>query len=373
MAGEFSIRYSTGATLYAIRTRASDGSWWDRVGGAFEAAGTSAWADYAITLTEQGVTGWYLGTDPASGDGGYLVLLQAGGSPAGTDAVVGQGELSAMAANVAAILADTGTDGVVVGSIAPGAITAGSIATSAIDADALAADAVTEIQSGLATAAAVAALPSASAIAAAVWASGTRTLTGFGTLVADIWAGITTAALAKFANTNTGETAAVTGSVAKLSQGDADADAITAAVVAGVTSAAQSDSINTDGTTITRRRGDTWSIEITGLGSLADRDKLWFTLKTKPGLADTASTLQITEAGGLLYLNGAVATSSDATLVVDDEDAGDITITVKAVSTRQVEHRDSYYYDVQVLEGTDVDTKTEGRFDVVSDVTEAVS
>lgn len=43
-----------------------------------------------------------------------------------------------------------------VGSVAAGGITASSIATDAIDADALAADAVTEIQSGLATAAALA-------------------------------------------------------------------------------------------------------------------------------------------------------------------------------------------------------------------------
>jgi hypothetical protein len=67
--------------------------------------------------------------------------------------------------NVDAILADTGTDGVVVASINANAITATSIATDAITAakiapDAigaseLAADAVTEIQSGLATAAAL--------------------------------------------------------------------------------------------------------------------------------------------------------------------------------------------------------------------------
>ena len=57
--------------------------------------------------------------------------------------------------DVAAVLADTGTDGVIVASIANGAITAAAIATNAIDADSLAADAVTEIQSGLATAAAL--------------------------------------------------------------------------------------------------------------------------------------------------------------------------------------------------------------------------
>lgn len=44
--------------------------------------------------------------------------------------------------------------------------------------------------SGLATRASVDALPSAADVAAAVWAAGTRTLTGFGTLVADVAAGV---------------------------------------------------------------------------------------------------------------------------------------------------------------------------------------
>ena len=64
-------------------------------------------------------------------------------------------EVAAIKSDTAAILADTGTDGVVVASINAGVITAAAIATNAIDADAIAADAVTEIQVGLATAAAL--------------------------------------------------------------------------------------------------------------------------------------------------------------------------------------------------------------------------
>jgi hypothetical protein len=55
-----------------------------------------------------------------------------------------------------------------------------TIATNAITADALAASATSEIQAGLATSSEVSALPSASANATAVWAAGTRTLTGIG-------------------------------------------------------------------------------------------------------------------------------------------------------------------------------------------------
>lgn len=100
--------------------------------------------------------------------------------------------------------------------LATGAITAAVVATGAIDADAIATDAVTEIQSGLATAAAlttvagyidtevaaikaktdnlppapaaVSDIPSTSAIATAVWANATRSLTTFGTLASDVWA-----------------------------------------------------------------------------------------------------------------------------------------------------------------------------------------
>ena len=61
-------------------------------------------------------------------------------------------KLDTVDTNVDSILADTGTDGVV---LASGAITAAVIATDAIDADSIKADAITEIQNGLATAAAL--------------------------------------------------------------------------------------------------------------------------------------------------------------------------------------------------------------------------
>lgn len=65
-------------------------------------------------------------------------------------------------ADTAAILVDTGTSGVVVASINNGAVTAAAIATDAIDADAIAASAVTEIAAGIS-------VPTAAAIADAVW------------------------------------------------------------------------------------------------------------------------------------------------------------------------------------------------------------
>ena len=79
-------------------------------------------------------------------------------------------QLAAIQAETASILEDTGTDGVVVASIANNAITAAAIAQDAIDADAIKADAVTEIGTG-------------------VWASATRTLTQSAASVAAVLAG----------------------------------------------------------------------------------------------------------------------------------------------------------------------------------------
>ena len=107
---------------------------------------------------------------------------------------------------------------------------------------------------------------------------------------------------------------------------------------------------------ITRRRGDTWSISITGLGSIADRDTLWMTIKKGVGALDAAAVLQITEADGI---------------TVDDEDAGNVTIAVGADTTAGFEPRD-YVYDIQVLRtGGQVQTLAIGTFTVAADVTRA--
>lgn len=72
------------------------------------------------------------------------------------------------AINAGTLKAQLQNDAVDVNVLKDDAITAAKIATDAIDADAVKADA-------------------ASKVATAVWASGTRTLTSFGTLIADIW------------------------------------------------------------------------------------------------------------------------------------------------------------------------------------------
>lgn len=64
----------------------------------------------------------------------------------------------------------------------------------------------------------------------------------------------------------------------------------------------------------TKTRGTTWEIETTlnvDLSGLTVNDELWWTLKSRPGTQeDDESILQISLSGGLLYVNGEVATGS---------------------------------------------------------------
>jgi len=127
------------------------------------------------------------------------------------------------------------------------------------------------------------------------------------------------------------------------------------------------------GSTITGRRGDTLSVSLTGLGSLAGRSKLWFTVKRDDDDIDSESLIQVEETAGLLYFNGGAATAGNATLVVDDEDAGNVTITVVASDMADLGQIDDAKYDLQMLVSTTISTVTSGVFNLELDQTRAVS
>lgn len=121
-------------------------------------------------------------------------------------------------------------------------------------------------------------------------------------------------------------------------------------------------------------RGDTFEASLTGLGSIAARTKLWLTIKRNVGQADTQAIIQITEDDGLLVLNGAeAADDTQGSLTVDDEDAGDVTIVLKAAVTALLAIVPTLYYDIQMLSADGVLTKTSGSVEVTADVTRATS
>lgn len=139
------------------------------------------------------------------------------------------------------------------------------------------------------------------------------------------------------------------------------------------------------GNKITITRGDTYSIPITGLGDLSGRDGLWFTVKMHPSHeTDAQAKIQITEDDGLLRLNGEAADApGDASITIDDEVNGDITLNLSAAMTaalvtsgtfpsRTAVKSWSWRWDVQVRQpGPGVWTPRAGAFVVEEDVTRA--
>ena len=128
------------------------------------------------------------------------------------------------------------------------------------------------------------------------------------------------------------------------------------------------------GDDISVNRGDTISISLTDIGSLANNSKIYFTVKNSESDPDTAAIIMIEKTDGLKYINGAVGTPANGSLVVDDEATGDITITLAAVEAAKLVCG-ADHWDVQILRtvGVPISTLVAGTFIVSSDITRAVT
>jgi len=122
--------------------------------------------------------------------------------------------------------------------------------------------------------------------------------------------------------------------------------------------------------------GATLRVQLTGLGALTSRTKLWVTFKTKKSLADTASTIQITEADDLVYLNGAVAsTPAWGTLTVSNAATGTVDIVLFASATKLLTES-KLEWDVKMCVGSSPDDDSvvaQGIATVTPGVTHATS
>ena len=212
---------------------------------------------------------------------------------------------------------------------------------------------------------------------------------------------INTAALAKFLTTDTGETAAVAGSVGKIAQGAVGGTDVNIISIKGNTgladkwetildnSGSQTIAANIVSSNITASaitnglvdtgklimtRGDRWVITITGLGDITGNSEAWFTIKTDEEDADSAALVLITKTAGLQIIVGATAaTPSNGSLVVDDAAAGDITVVLEAVEAAKLPKLNKGAFDVQVkLSNDNVVTKRIGTARITSDVSRAV-
>jgi len=123
-------------------------------------------------------------------------------------------------------------------------------------------------------------------------------------------------------------------------------------------------------------RGDTLDLDVTRLGDISTRSKLWFTIKDDKDDTDALAQVQIEESAGLLYIAGTTATvAGNGSITVTDAANGDITIVLAAVeSAKLVDTSGSWYWDVQVLTAAGVvQTLTRGRVVVIGDTTRATS
>ena len=156
-----------------------------------------------------------------------------------------------------------------------------------------------------------------SAVAAAVWVAGSRTLTSFGSIVADV-------------------TAAVWGYVTRTLT---------------ITSAPSPASVQ--GTTLYLIKATTFGATLNGLTIPSTWSKLYFTVKASNQHSDDQAIIQIVKSNpaaggdGLLRLNRVVATAAQGALTVD-QPGGAATIAIADDATLQLNH-DDYQYDLKVL------------------------
>ena len=162
--------------------------------------------------------------------------------------------------------------------------------------------------------------------------TGTNTLLSrVTTTVVTLWANLTamitgSGASAKY---TTGALSNAPGSEATISQEGLDT------IIAGVQAVHLNitEAVENCGFSITS--SDTWIQSVTGLGNLTDK-KVTFTIKSDRRDVDSAAIVFLDEAIGLLYLNGAVTTTSWGSITIDDETAGNITLRLESDATHLI-------------------------------------
>jgi hypothetical protein len=185
-------------------------------------------------------------------------------------------------------------------------------------------------------------------------------------LVVDVWNALTA-------------TMTTAGSIGKLIVDNlAAAGSLAAAVWSYATRTLTDPVSSTDATTtatITRTRGNSWSIERTLSVNITGFTEIWFTVKSTKTHTDAESKIQITQSSGLAYLNGADASAraANGAITVSDALTGVVVITLDEAETDDLEELVSGYFDVQVLLAGDISTPDSGTFNIDLDVTRSIS
>lgn len=122
--------------------------------------------------------------------------------------------------------------------------------------------------------------------------------------------------------------------------------------------------------------GDNLSEDLTYLGDLTGRTKLWVTLKRSLSDADSAALIQIEETDGLLYINGTAATTAgNGSVAVTNVAAGNLTWALEAEeSVKIIGTAGKCYLDVKWADAAgDVWTLHRKKVTITADSTRAVA
>lgn len=124
---------------------------------------------------------------------------------------------------------------------------------------------------------------------------------------------------------------------------------------------------------LTRYRGTTWTIDLSGLGDITDRTALYFTVRRDRAAADADSLIQIEETAGLLVASGAEADPDDGAIEVLDEEHGNVRIRVSAAVTREFSESTNWYDIKRINQAGDADLPARpAPFDIAEEVTRTV-
>jgi len=253
--------------------------------------------------------------------------------------------------NVRASLLDY-LDAAVSSRLASGAYTAPDNATiSSIQAD------TNDLQAQIGTAGA-----GLTALPGMVWANSVRSLTTFGTLVADIWSYATRTL------TSGGGGGATANEVAV---------AVWSYVFRTLTSTAAETTAAISGSNLTITRAVTFSATVTGVSFPATWSKVYFTVKESNSHPDTQAFVQIVRYNGsgndgLIRLNKGAATAAQGSLTANST-AGTIAINLTDDATVQL-YAGNYTYDLKfILSDSTSQIITYGSCYVVLTSTEAIA
>ncbi|WP_397568441.1 hypothetical protein [Schlesneria sp. T3-172] len=124
---------------------------------------------------------------------------------------------------------------------------------------------------------------------------------------------------------------------------------------------------------ITIIRGDTLAVVLPLMGDISTRTKLVFTAKVRSSDPDIKAIIQVSEAEGLVLLNGSSDVNpAHASLEVTGASTGQVQLVIDGAETAELAIRD-LIWDCQFITAARISTPISGGISIVPDVTQATA